>query len=279
MRWLLVMICTTPFLPAQPVETVDFSLPPREGLVLQVDRKLELYSRERPEGSREHVGWLTTWEGSFDHEFRGVDAGRVTVVARRYRKTRVDYSVTLPATARTAEAAPILSESRIRASRVGDRCRVEIKEADTWAQASKDVSDALPPAELFCPVFPLGEAVRRIGEEWSPDPRDYLCVSEGIGYWFPHKVTIKLVSVGLAQGRSGPHAALRVTLEMKSGRVGTPKPLLRWKGRVLFDLTNRVVVECVGKGYYDHSVIKPRSGTYGALTTTTRATVIEAGRK
>ncbi len=249
MRWLLVMICTTPFLPAQAAETVDFSLPPPEGLVVQITKS---YASAPPDAGGDLSNSLRMQQ-SIRHAIREVKDGAVTKIERHYARSTVGGGDRKP-------RGTLLHGKKVRATWVDDKCTVTFTDGDAWKKADSFWLARLRPSELRAPVVSLGQGVRRVGESWEIDATGmHAALSCLEGRWTTKRATIRLVAVhGQSPRFLHGHAEAIVRLELKHGDPPASKTAV-WEGTALYDLEHRIVVSCRGKGTTTYDSPKGRN--------------------
>lgn len=244
MRWLLVIICTTPFLPAQPVETVDFSLPPREGLVLDIEKRREARWRDRDRSDGPPRTSVRT--ESIQHTVVRVRAGVVAAVERRYKQARRGRA---GSRATKSMASPLLGQT-IRATWNAKSCEMAVKRDGGWKVVGWLVL-VLSDAEMRAPLLPLGNEVRRVGESWEMDFRTcMLSLTGDTPFVGSGKATLCLRSIGREANAAARRVAtidvaMRLEVEREDMNVSGVRA---WEGTAVYDLADRVVVKLDARG-------------------------------
>lgn len=265
----------------EPAKTVDFSIPPRQGLTLRVERSV---TWEHVSGERSvplHLPESVRLRDSFEHEFLRVADGRVTSVLRRYAEVASD---TTPPGVRPPSTGPLAGRV-VRVTGGGERPRVEVEQAGRWSVPGR-LRHAIHAGEFLRPLIDLGDRQRRVGERWKIDA---VALAFGVlGRALPSgpgNASATLVSINDGTvDRPGPRAILRVSLWGHSEASAVHAVIsdkLSWNGTAVYDLAHRVVVRCSGEGS-----VGTRIGGVGAnrgvwhentrsLKTSARAHVIE----
>ncbi len=238
-------------------EEVDFSVPPPAGLVVRYD--LEWHGRWKLNHPGQGRG-KTTVRAKFEHVVRRVDHEGVIELERYHDKglMRVMAEGEAPRD-QQIEAKPAL-----RATWDDGRCVVETLVDERWVPIDETVQNRLSTTELRSPILPVGSGVRRVGQEWSVDAHAIAQALAGGGMELGPaeglRATMRLIELQTdPPGRRGRYAVLEASLR-------DPNSRMRWDGRALFDLSNRVIVSCEGRGGRSH-----RRAEVEATTTATAA--------
>ncbi len=289
MRWLLVMICTTPTLLAQPAETVDFSLPPREGLLLDVASNHTMTVRQEwvtANGDVSHQ--ITTNETrieSFRHRFATVTDRGVTAITREYGTSSKTSDTRLLATYE------IVSGSGVRATwpRNGEPLVEHTVQSGDWVKADIFAFRHIVPMELRSPIVPVTWGSFRPGQSWEFCPRALhralWCTCEGNTGWVESqgRAHFEKVVATVPGGSSGRFAKIALSLRVvqrKQPAIGpTFEMTARWAGKAYYDMDRRVFVKCSGHGTWDRALLQDGGGTtrWASFATNTTGKIVPSG--
>ncbi len=221
-------------------DTVDFSLPPRAGTTMRIERTLVQRGRLP---SREELS--TTFVDESIHRVDTVVDGQVARATRTFETSRVRPGrggrPAGDAMATPMQGAAVIvswdgAQSTISVVRDG-KTLTDYGETGQWARNRTVV------AEMRRPVVPLGRGVHAVGESWSLDADAVLSALHG-GALTPsadRTATARLVSVDDTPAGRVAHIDLRARIPVGSGAV-------EWTADVRYNVTHRVVVRCVAKG-------------------------------
>lgn len=223
-------------------EAIDFSLPPRVGTKLRIERKL-VERGKSPMGEELRA----THAETVVHEVLAVEGGRVVRASRTFRTATVQ-----PGRGKRpdTDALPTpLQHTCVIITWDGDGpkhavvqsagAEHPIEESRRWAKSR------VAPAEVRQPLLPLGDGVRAVGEKWSLDAAAVLSALHG-GHLRLTKdasatATARLVSIeDTAHGRI---ARIEVT-----ARLTSEAGAIEWTADVRYDEKHRIVIRCVARG-------------------------------
>ncbi len=266
--------------PASPQRrVVDFSKPPRQGLLLLVEKRFDSHVRWRrtQDDIKEPFTGENEWalRESFLNEITGTRTNRVVSICRTYGIS-AERAMPDRHELREQERTTPLMGSRIRVRwNARDEAALTYEKWGTWGTsrpAGRHVLNRLSVAELRAPILPLAPHRRRVGTVWSTDAKALCKLVFGPHYGnLEGAASIKLVSCGTYPGLHGHHAELHVTLTARHGATRSSRISCRWTGKALYDLSHRIVVECAGTGLVSSYHASGGSDYTATSTLTTRA--------